>query len=48
MNSMKSNSPTQKGRGRKFLLLLPLFLLPFVTLLFYAMGDRRPEGRRCG
>ena len=35
---MKSNSPTQKGRGRKFLLLLPLFILPFVTLLFYAMG----------
>lgn len=35
---MKSNGPTQKGRGRKFLLLLPLFILPLVTLLFWAMG----------
>jgi conjugative transposon TraM protein len=35
---MKSNGPTQTGRGRKFLLLLPLLILPFVTLLFYAMG----------
>lgn len=35
---MKSNGPTQKGRRRKFLLLLPLFILPFVTLLFWAMG----------
>jgi len=35
---MKSNGPTQTGRGRKLLLLLPLFILPFVTLLFWAMG----------
>jgi conjugative transposon TraM protein len=38
MNRMKSNGPTQKGRRRKFLLLLPLFILPFVTMLFWAMG----------
>lgn len=43
---MKSNEPAQKGRRRKFLLLLPLFILPFITLLFWAMGggNANPAG----
>lgn len=43
---MKSNAQAQKGKRRKLLLLLPLFILPFVTLLFWAMGggSGSPEG----
>lgn len=35
---MKNNNPQQKSRTRKLLLILPLLLLPFVTMLFWAMG----------
>lgn len=35
---MKNNNPQQKSRRRKLLLILPLLVLPFVTMLFWAMG----------
>lgn len=35
---MKNNNPQQKSRTRKLLLILPLLVLPFVTMLFWAMG----------
>ena len=35
---MKSNDTARKEKRRKLLLILPLFILPFVTMLFWAMG----------
>ncbi len=38
MNKVNQSSRTQAGRKRKMMLVLPVLVIPFLTLAFYAMG----------
>ncbi|MGN6569452.1 MAG: conjugative transposon protein TraM [Flavipsychrobacter sp.] len=39
---MKQRTTEQQGKKRKFLLVLPLLIVPFCTLFFWALGGGRP------